>query len=122
MKIKIAVTSNDGKQVDCHFGRAKRFSIYEFAAEEFHFVEARETRPACHEGEHDDGLLLDKVNAISDCQIVIVQSIGPGALDLLHSKSIHPVASEQSVTEALDKLRQSLIFRRILTRSSAAAQ
>lgn len=77
MPIKVAVASSDGKIVNQHFGKAQKFLIFEINNNsEYEFIELRQTVPRCGE---DPDIKYGTINLISDCDILLVSQIGPGA-------------------------------------------
>lgn len=110
MSYKVAVASSDGKVVNTHFGRALQFLIFEVGDTGWSFLEARENQPACSFGEHSDGGLLHTAQLISDCKIVLVTMIGPGASQVLEQRGIKPFSSPGYIDELLNKLVASKIL------------
>ncbi len=109
MKKMIAVASSDGKCIDEHFGRAWRFSIYQFRAGEWSHLEDRESLPPCSGGAHADDLLDRVVDVVADCRWVVVSQIGPTAIDALIARRVLPLVIEGTIDEAL-----SIVGRRYL--------
>lgn len=105
MTSKVAVASSDGKVVNQHFGRAKQFLVFDTNDNgEYVFKELRSGTPACDGREHHDDLLLAMVDLVSDCQIILVSQIGPGAIQALREKGIEPHITSEFIDEALKKL------------------
>lgn len=111
MVIRVAVATNSGSFVDEHFGKAKRFNIYQLDGQEWRQVDVRQNDPACSCESHSDDLLDRTADLVNDCQGVIISQIGPGAMDTLLSRNIMPFALEGSVDEALATVLQSKLFR-----------
>ena len=110
MAVNIAVASSDGIWIDQHFGRALRFIVYRCDADGFAELETRESTAPCNGRSHDDDRLTQAIERIADCRAVLVQAIGPGALDQLLARRIHPVTSGGAVEEALWSLIHSKRF------------
>jgi len=117
MKIRIAVASSDGLNVDQHFGRAQHFRIYQLNENNFDFIEERISHPPCSEHQHSDHLLDQAAEHISDCQGVIACQIGPGAVDVLLIRRILPFTMEGSVDEALKTLLATNRFKHLRSKS-----
>ncbi|MNC27947.1 Dinitrogenase iron-molybdenum cofactor [compost metagenome] len=110
MTWRVAVGSGDNCTIDQHFGRCDRFLIYELEADgTFCRIEERscERHSAAHEG-HEESSLQAKAQLLSDCSIVLVCQIGPGAKALLHEKGIVAMAVRAPVEQALGRLNQFL--------------
>jgi predicted Fe-Mo cluster-binding NifX family protein len=104
MSHKIAIASSDGKFVNQHFGRAQQFLIVELKDDgSYEYLETRENKPACTVEGHDSSI-EDTINLISDCDGVLVSQIGPGAADMLISRSIQPVIIPMLIDDALKKV------------------
>ena len=85
---KIAFASSDGKMVNQHFGRTKKFLIFRISDNSAEFIELRENNPACNGFEHTDEVLYKSVELVSDCKEIYVSRIGYGALKALQDKKI----------------------------------
>jgi len=109
MENKVAVASSNGKRIDEHFGRARRFGIYQFEEGEWFHLEDRESLPPCSGGAHSDDLLDRAVDVVADCRWVVVSQIGPTAIDALIARRVLPLVIEGTVDEAL-----SIVGRRYL--------
>jgi predicted Fe-Mo cluster-binding NifX family protein len=105
MSYRVAVASSDGKFVNRHFGQAEQFLIFEISEGNHKYVETRSTAPLCNDQEHSDDRLAGIVKLISDCQVVLVARIGPGALSGLQSQGIQA----QVIPDFIDAALQALI-------------
>lgn len=110
MKWKAAVASSDGKVINQHFGRAKEFLIFEITNQDFQFLELRQNNPACGLGEHHEDAMTKTVELLSDCRVVLVSQIGPGAVEALRRKGIQAFAVPVFIEEALHKITASQKF------------
>ncbi|OPY58379.1 MAG: FeMo cofactor biosynthesis protein NifB [Pelotomaculum sp. PtaU1.Bin035] len=105
MSYKVAVASSDGKFVNQHFGRASQFLIFEIKDDGgFFFLVLRDNTPPCDGGAHNSDLLARTVDLISDCRVVLVSQIGPGAIDALLSRGIQPHVIPDFIEDALKRL------------------
>jgi len=104
MSYRVAVASSDGKFVNQHFGHAEQFLIYEIAEGNCKYVETRSTVPLCNDQEHSDDRLTGIVKLISDCRVVLVAKIGPGALSGLQSQGIQAQVTPNFIDDALHAL------------------
>ncbi|WP_038286536.1 NifB/NifX family molybdenum-iron cluster-binding protein [Acetivibrio straminisolvens] len=109
MGYKVAVASSDGKVVNTHFGRALNFMIFEVDDSGWEFVESRENRPACLNGDHSEDGLLYTAQLLSDCKVVLVAMIGPGAAQVLEQKGIKAFSLAGYIDELLDRLTNQKI-------------
>ena len=85
--IRVACASDNGEQLDGHFGAARRFLVYQVSAREIRLIDVRAV---------DDRLAGDDKNAyraelIADCQVLYVASIGGPAAAKVIKKDIHPI-------------------------------
>jgi len=87
--VRIACASNDGINVDGHFGASSQFMIYQVSAEEARLIGIRET-------EIPEGLVVDDKNVfraelIQDCQVLYMASVGGPAAAKIVKLGIHPI-------------------------------
>ncbi len=100
--LKIAIASSDGKVINQHFGKARRFIIIESDGEGIKVLEVRKNSPACGSleyGGHEDDVLGKSVSLISDCEAVLCSRIGGGAYEELFSRGIEPVEAPGFIEE-----------------------
>jgi len=85
--IRVAIASNNGAQLDGHFGTCLRFLIYQIDASEQTLIDIRSTLEA--------DLAEDKnafrTELIKDCQVLYVVSIGGPAAAKVVRAGIHPL-------------------------------
>lgn len=110
MDVKIAVASNDGVNVDKHFGRACRFHIYRLHDAGRELMETRKMEPVCSGHAHDDNALNKTARALSDCRGVVAAQIGAGAIDALIMHRIMAFTLPGSIDEALEALVRAKRF------------
>ncbi|MEW5804121.1 MAG: NifB/NifX family molybdenum-iron cluster-binding protein [bacterium] len=92
-KMRIAVVSKDGKNVDEHFGQAGRFLIYDFG-DTMTFVEDRQSEPLSVGDPHHsfDEQKFGRILALlKDCTKVYVNKIGQVPAAKLKESGIEPV-------------------------------
>lgn len=106
MKYKIAVASTDGKVVNEHFGRCRRYLIFgvDSDAEKFEFEGFRPVDPACKSGEHDEDDFDPIVKTLSDCRVVLIARIGPAAENYLRAKGLLPLEYGGLIEDAVGKI------------------
>lgn len=86
--IRVAIASNNGEQLDGHFGTCARFLVYQVSAETFRLIDVRSTARAEEAGDDkNDG----RAQLIADCQLLMVISIGGPAAAKVVKRDIHPV-------------------------------
>ncbi|CAH0529333.1 nitrogenase cofactor biosynthesis protein NifB [Vibrio hippocampi] len=103
-KYLVAVASKQGDVIDCHFGHATQFDIYQLTENEARFVETRHVTPYCNgQSECDQPLPLD---ALMDCKEVLSSRIGLGPWEELKQHGIAPNVdfAFMSIREALSLL------------------
>lgn len=100
--LKMAIASSDGKVINQHFGKARRFIIIESDGEEVKVLEVRENNPACgtlEYGGHADDALDRSISIIEGCDAVLCSRIGGGAFEVLLSRGIEPVEAPGFIEE-----------------------
>jgi nitrogen fixation protein NifX len=106
--VRIACASNDGINVDGHFGSCNQFMIFQVSADEARLIDIRGT-------DNPDGLEVDDKNVfraelIQDCQVLYIASVGGPAAAKIVKLGIHPIklSSIEPIAVVLDQL-QSVI-------------
>ena len=111
---KIAVASSDGIFVNQHFGHAAKFYIFEVACDEFELLETRIVEPACQGRDHDEKKICKNMDAISDCDYLLVSKIGYGAAAIAEQKGIIPYeipgVIEESIQQLLNYIKIKKLF------------
>lgn len=100
--LKMAVATSDGKVINQHFGKARRFIVIESDGEEIKVLEVRENSPACGSleyGGHADDALEKSISLIKDCNAVLCSRIGGGAAGELQNRGIEPVEAPGFIEE-----------------------
>jgi nitrogen fixation protein NifX len=108
--MKIAFTTQDQVHINAHFGSASKIDVYEISADGYEFVETLKFGGDLKEDGNEDKL-APKVEALADCTIVYVSSIGGSAAARLIRKRITPVKSkseEEEISDVLTRLVQTL--------------
>ena len=118
MKIRVAVTSSDGRTVDQHFGRCSSFSIAELDSDSgvWEMLESRETEQVCHDFSHREEQVAETVGLLSDCGFLLTYRIGIYPYSLFQSRGITcfetPSEEPETVGAALKNLQKYLAVRR----------
>ena len=103
MIYRLAFASNDGENVNEHFGSADRFWIGELDTEkeDFELIGHRDTAPSCHGGEHEVSGFAATLDILSDVSGIVAQRAGPGAKRYIEERGIRvyqiPLSIEQAV-------------------------
>ncbi|MGL6259044.1 NifB/NifX family molybdenum-iron cluster-binding protein [Vibrio sp. WXL103] len=97
----VAVTSNNGQELDGHFGSCLRVLVYQVTAEDFQLIEVREIESDT-KGEERAQYLVSK---IADCDLLFTLSIGGPAAAKVTRAGVHPIKVKQPIP-ADDKLTQ----------------
>ena len=108
MKYRVAIGTSDKINITEHFGQCRRFVILDIDQEndEETFVEDRDTSFSEQCGEHQNDKIKEKIEALWDCQIVLVKQIGGQSEKLLNHNGIIPLQYQSSIVEALDKIKK----------------
>lgn len=109
MAYKIAFASSDGKVVNQHFGRTKKFLIVEIDNNDYKYVETRINEPACQEFQHAEDDLKNSIELISDCKAVFVARIGQGALAQVEARGIKGIEAPYFIEDILNKILNSRV-------------
>ncbi len=104
--IRVAFASNNGEELDGHFGSCERFLIYQVTSSEWRLIEVRPTL----EAEYDEDHNAARARMIADCQVVYVQSIGGPAAAKVVRANVHPVkiAKACPTRDVLERLQVTL--------------
>lgn len=111
----MAIATQDMKELNAHFGSAKRFAVYDVTREEWNLVEAVAFDDVSDEsGEHrseGDDRITPKVEALKGCHLLFCLAIGGPSAAKVVSAKIHPikVAQPQTIQEVL--LRTQMMLR-----------
>jgi len=108
--MKIAFTTSDNIHINAHFGSAKKIDVYEVDQNRYDFVETLRFDGNLSEDGNEDKL-LPKIEALYDCTIVYVSTIGGSAAARLIKQKITPIkaqSEEQEIADVLTKLVQTL--------------
>lgn len=108
MKYRVAIGTNDNKNITEHFGQCKKFYIIDIdqLSDEVSFVEERETDFPTQCGQHHNEIIGAKIAALKDCQIVLVNQIGGQSVKLLQHNGIIPLESQDSIENALVSIKR----------------
>jgi nitrogen fixation protein NifX len=108
--LRVAIATQDGKQMNAHFGSARRFVIFEVTKATSRFLETVSFDAVTGEsGEHrEDAPLGAKVDAIRGCNLLFVLAIGASAASKVISARIHPVklADPEPVEQVIAKVQE----------------
>ncbi len=108
--MKIAFTTSDNIHINAHFGSAKKIDVYEVDQTRYEFVETLRFDGNLSEDGNEDKL-LSKIEALHDCTIVYVSTIGGSAAARLIKRKITPIKAQseaQEIADILTKLVQTL--------------
>jgi nitrogen fixation protein NifX len=108
--MKIAFTTSDNVYINAHFGSAQKIDVYEVDQTHYQFVETLRFDGNLNEDGNEDKL-LPKIEALHDCTIVYVSTIGGSAAARLIKQRITPIKAQsetQEIADVLTKLVQTL--------------
>ena len=103
--VRIACASNDGINIDGHFGSCRQFMVYQVSAEENRLIDIRNT--GIPEGLEVDDKNLFRAELIEDCQVLYSASIGGPAAAKIVKLGIHPMKLPgiESIAETVGRLQ-----------------
>ncbi|MGZ5059714.1 MAG: nitrogen fixation protein NifX [Methylobacter sp.] len=87
--VRIACASNDGINVDGHFGSCSQFMIYQVSADEARLIEIRP--PDIPEGLEVEDKNVFRAELLQDCQVLYIASVGGPAAAKIVRLGIHPM-------------------------------
>jgi nitrogen fixation protein NifX len=106
--IRVACASNGGELLDGHFGSCRRFLVYQVSGDGFRLIDCRDiddTSPVARDDKN-----AYRASLISDCQVLLVASIGGPAAAKVVKLDIHPIKHPQmgNARERVSALQQAL--------------
>ena len=100
--MKIAVATTDGITVNEHFGRAKKFSIYNAAPPTFNLLKEIDVEPyATGQKDHafDKVRFQEVAKVLEGCEKVFITKIGDKPAAALKEMGIKPVVYEGAIKD-----------------------
>ncbi|ESY52236.1 nitrogen fixation protein NifX [Mesorhizobium sp. LNJC372A00] len=111
----MAIATQDMKNLNAHFGSARRFAVYDVMREEWNLVEAVAFDDVSDEsGKHrteGDDRITQKVEALKGCHLLFCLAIGGPSAAKLVSAKIHPIKVPQPQTIQEVLLRTQMMLR-----------
>ncbi len=86
--VRIAIASNNGDQLDGHFGSCGRFLIYQVSPDEARLIEIRSTAQSPDKSDDKNDFRAEQIR---DCDVLYVVSIGGPAAAKVVKRDIHPI-------------------------------
>ena len=112
--VRIAIATQDMKNLNAHFGSARKFAIYDVTPESWAFIEAVGFDDVSDEGgsHKDDGddRITPKVDALNGVNLLFVRAIGgPAAAKVVRAK-IHPIKipDSQPIDDVIGRVQTML--------------
>ena len=107
--LRVAVATTDGIVVNQHFGKARRFKIYEKKKDgAFAYVKDIETEALCDGFSHHEETLLRTAERLAECDAVLVSRIGTEADDAMRRAGIPVYVITDYIEDALLALTKYL--------------
>ena len=105
--IRVAISSNNGTQLDGHFGSCLRYLIYQVTPQAIRLMDVRSSI----EADIADDRNLFRVNLIKDCPIVYMVSIGGPAAAKVINSGIYPMKRVEGgeVEAVLQELQAAML-------------
>lgn len=105
MKLRIAVVSSDGENVDLHLGRGKAVYVYD-CGDEISFAERRDVEIA-EDSKHQGGKVL---KACEDCDVLISVQYGFKSKIKAENQGIKLVMDEGPIDDVLKRYMDHVDF------------
>jgi nitrogen fixation protein NifX len=104
--IRVACASNNGTELDGHFGSCARFMVYQVSAGDIRLIGIRDTVGDSQAEEKNEF----RADLIADCQVLYVASIGGPAAAKVVKRGIHPIKFPQGgfLSSLLKNLQDTL--------------
>lgn len=106
--IRVAIGSDDPKQIVGHFGSCRQFLIYQVAADDARLIDVRPIDTDAQR-RHDDKNVY-RAELIADCRVLYVASIGGPAAAKIIKYAIHPIKADQgeAISQIINQLQTVL--------------
>jgi len=103
--VRIACASNDGINVDGHFGSCTQFMIYQVSADQARLIEIR--NPGIPDGLEVEDKNVFRAELIQDCQVLYIASVGGPAAAKIVRLGIHPMklAAVETIADIIGQLQ-----------------
>lgn len=103
--VRIACASDDGSQVDGHFGSCNQFLIYQVSGREARLIDIRNTAIPTGLEVHDKNSF--RAELIQDCQVLYMASVGGPAAAKIVKLGIHPIKlpTIESIADIISQLQ-----------------
>jgi nitrogen fixation protein NifX len=89
--IRIAVASNQGEELDGHFGSCLRYLIYQLSKDELRLIDIRSAEKA--QSAEDKNAF--RVSLIEDCHVVYIISVGGPAAAKVIKQGVYPIKIQE---------------------------
>ena len=96
--IRIAVASNNGEQVNGHFGSCLRYLVYQLSPESYELIDVR----SAVEADLSDDRNAFRANLIKDCHVLLIQSIGGPAAAKVVRAGVYPMKVKETSTVQME--------------------
>ena len=109
--MRFAVASNDGKEINQHFGHAERFLIYEVTESETKLVDEKHVERYCsYDPDHPlrAHLLTAIAEALKDCRAIVSSQIGQAPQMEMERLGIDTFIAEGPIEPTLAALAKML--------------
>jgi predicted Fe-Mo cluster-binding NifX family protein len=105
---RVAIATDSGEYIDACFGRTENFLIYELKLNDGEYsnemIEERLGPKPCRDRTHDQSVLDETAELLSDCGMVLSGRIGPSAVMALSQRGIMGIAVPIKIEDALKRL------------------
>ena len=96
--IRIAVASNNGEQVNGHFGSCLRYLVYQLSPESYELIDVR----SAVEADLSDDRNAFRANLINDCHVLLIQTIGGPAAAKVVRAGVYPMKVKETSTVEME--------------------
>lgn len=106
--IRVAIGSDDPKQIVGHFGSCRQFLIYQVAADDARLIDVRPI-DADAQRRHDDKNVY-RAELIADCRVLYIASIGGPAAAKIIKYGLHPIKADlgEAINQIINQLQTVL--------------
>jgi predicted Fe-Mo cluster-binding NifX family protein len=103
-KLRFAIASKSGINVDLHFGHAEEFYIYDYLDGKTRFIEKRNVQKYCSGNnvcEDDTNKITKLIKTMEDCNAVIAMRIGDSPKIRIKDKGIVTISTYNTIEKAI---------------------
>jgi predicted Fe-Mo cluster-binding NifX family protein len=110
--LRVAVASNNGVDINEHFGHTEKFYVYDVLNDGYDLVEIRITEKFCtKESNHgkNNGVMEQFIKLLEDCPVLLCESIGYHVGETLRESGIDSYILEGDISSGLKAAQTGIL-------------